>query len=472
MTRFAVVSRAREEAPGPNPNAARYAIEQLARRAQVDDATIQSWRVDDSDRDYLTVYLGAGTRKRVRFPRIRNGAWDQINRGIFHTSTAAWWPGANRNCEVIPDFKIPFSSSSQTHSGPLFIADAPESFTCAVDLPTSILLTLSRFEEMFPSPKDIHGRFPASASISWQNGFLHRPIVDEYGVAFEQVVRSLLPGWIPAERRLRVRISHDVDEIGLPFSFRSAVAKTFRYARPFETFRDLGAAIFGIHATSQVQLKQLVQLAAKRRLDIAVHWKCSECGPHDTGYDVHDRRISELMNELKSLGAEMGIHPSYVTFQSPKQLRGEVESLVALLGERSAGGRQDYLRWSPNTWVEWDKLGLAYDSSVGFADHVGFRAGTCVPYRPWLWSEQREAKLVEIPLLVMDSTLYGYMKLSANQALMVVKDIVDRCRAVGGVFTIAWHNTTLLRSGYSQIYRKILDEIAFSAKFDWRAASA
>ena len=43
--------------------------------------------------------------------------------------------------------------------------------------------------------------------------------------------------------------------------------------------------------------------------------------------------------------------------------------------------RQHYLRWrAPTTWQNWEDAGLDYDSTVGYADHVGFRAGTCYEY--------------------------------------------------------------------------------------------
>jgi hypothetical protein len=472
MATLAIIGRSAEEAPGAGIRALRYAIEQLARRAGVDDKTFASWRFDWSESGFVSVYVQPGTRKRIRFPRMRAAIWEQIQGGVFNTSTAGWWRSAMQLRELVPDFKIPFSSSKQSDLGSLFTSDSPDSHTCAVDLPTSSLLTLSRFEETLPSPKDIHGRFQATSCVAWQGGFLHRPIVDEYGLALEQVLRALLPGWDPPARHLRVKVSHDVDDIGLPFSFRSAAAKMLRHGRPLCTARDVAAAVLRIETASQRLLRHLVQLSTAKKLDTAVNWKCSKHGPYDTGYDLHDGRILRFMEDLMESGVELGIHPSYVTFQSPKLLRAEVESLSELLGNRKLGGRQDYLRWSPQTWVEWDSLGLAYDSTVGFADHVGFRAGTCFPYQPWLWSEQRKAVLIEIPLLVMDSMLFGYMKLSAEQAQMVVLDLVDRCRAVGGVFTVAWHNTSLLNLSHTAIYRTLVQRIAEGRKYDWRTASA
>lgn len=472
MASLSLFSVCPREDAGLSPSAVRYAVVQLARRAGVTDEAVRRWRVDCSQRDYVTVFVQPETSKRIRFPRASDTIWNEIQTGTFRVSTADWPSGSAPKCASIPDFRIPFSSSHRVRVGPLFISDSPDCFTCAVDLPLATTLTLARYEETLPSSRDGHGRFPASSSIAYRHGFLHRPIIDEYGLALERVLERLLPAWRPAARRLRVKISHDVDEIGVPFSPRSAAGMTLRHARPLSTLRDLAAPILGVPNTYQTQLKRLVQFSVDRNLDCSVHWKASKRSRHDTGYSLRDPGILRLVRFFRQRAIEMGIHPSYESFDSPRLLHSEVATLRNFLGAPDLGGRQDYLRWTPQTWSEWDAIGIPYDSSVGFADHTGFRAGTCIPYRPWLWREQREAMLVEIPLLAMDSMLRGYMKAAPERALAILREVIARCRSVGGVFALAWHNTSLFDSSYTAVYRTVLDELAGSPKYDWRAASA
>jgi hypothetical protein len=106
---------------------------------------------------------------------------------------------------------------------------------------------------------------------------------------------------------------------------------------------------------------------------------------------------------------------------------------------------------------------------VGFADQVGFRASTAYPYRPWILAEQREAQILEIPLIAMDSTLMKYMKLTPVEALARLRDCVSRCRTTGGVFSLLWHNTNLANRRYASVYRELLGELAGSERYDWRA---
>lgn len=447
-----------------------YGLKELARRAGISEELFNSWQIKFDETGFLRAIVEPGTRKQFRFPRASANFWLDLQAGIFRTSTATWLNAPKEHVPAVPDFKIPFSSSNENYVGPLFSRVDEDRVDCSVDLLSSIVLTLARFEETFPGPRDEHGRFGAFLGIASRNNFLHRPIVDEYGLAFAEALSTLLPGWEPRKARLQVSLGHDVDEIGVPFSFRSTMGHALRRGHPMETVRDLVAQCVGTDTTYQRHLRKLVQDALARGLRPAIYWKVCSPGPHDAGYDLRDRRIQRLISSFRSAGLEIGMHLSYETFQSAERFQTEVSALRELLGEQKLGGRQDYLRWSPRSWVQWDSLNLAYDASVGFADHIGFRAGTSYPFRPWLLSENRQANLIEIPLLATDSALFGYLKLSPEEALKNLLDLVARCKAVGGVFALVWHNTTMLHSARAATYRDLLKVLEGSDNYDWRSS--
>ncbi len=278
------------------------------------------------------------------FPGMPPTAWSDILSGTFRTSTAEW-PLKQSSGELeraIPNFKIPFSSSSRSELGPLFSPAHTDAMECAVNLPVSSVLTLSRFEETVPVSRDEHGRFRTSSGVAWIGGFQDRPIVDEYGAAFAQALQALLPGWQPEVREFRVKLGHDVDEIGLPFNLHSAIAHTLRRKNPAATLRDMLAPALGIDTAYMRLLRQMVALSAKNGLSSTIYWKSSTKGPHDTGYDLRDRRVQACIVALRTQGIEMGIHPGYETFNRPQRFTAEVKAITAVLGSRNVGGRQDF----------------------------------------------------------------------------------------------------------------------------------
>src|SRR5262249_46841680 len=156
----------------------------------------------------------------------------------------------------------------------------------------------------------------------------------------------------------------------------------------------------------------------------------------------------------------MGAHPGYYTYHARERLQEEADHIRSAVGSSLIGGRQHYLRWSPQTWEDWEACGFAYDSTLGYADAIGFRAGTCIPYKPWLLGPAREATLLEIPLIVMDVTLSEYMRVPKEEQFGKIMTIVAKCRLVGGVFTLLWHNNTLVEPRYGDTYIRLIHHLA------------
>jgi hypothetical protein len=437
--------------------ARRYGLEELCRRAGLRAVDWQRWRIEAAP-DRLTLRRVIGPAKIV-FPVAKGELRGDlvVRKGWLAPQSAA-----------LTDIVVPFCAADSVPGEPLFVQTAAGEFRCTEDLPASAVLVLSRFEEIGSDSQDEYGRFPAAASVAVRDGHFLRPIVDEWGLALERVIAALEPGF-RAHRRLRVMVTHDIDLIGIPFGLRESAVQVIK-RRQFSTgLRDFLSGFTGVLPGSLEQVMQVCSEVQARGLKPAVYWKASPKTLHDSGYDIRDARVARVMDWVRSQGVEMGVHPGFNTFGNPPELAAEVERLCSAIGERHVGGRQHYLRWSPQTWLHWEQCGLAYDTSLGFANPAGFRAGTCWPYQPWLWTENRRAQLLEIPLIVMDVTMVSplYMGLSPDASLTLVRDLMEKCAHVGGVFTLLWHNNCLGRP-FSEHYPQIFDALAGLENYDWR----
>ena len=82
-------------------------------------------------------------------------------------------------------------------------------------------------------------------------------------------------------------------------------------------------------------------------------------------------------------GAEVGLHGSYLAADELDRLARE-RVLLAQLDGPLLGHRYHYLRVDPHrNLVPLAGLGFRYDTSLGFPDALGFRAGIAHPFRPW-----------------------------------------------------------------------------------------
>jgi hypothetical protein len=120
--------------------------------------------------------------------------------------------------------------------------------------------------------------------------------------------------------------------------------------------------------------------------------------------------------------------------------------------------RQHYLMLSfPHTYQQLQKLGIREDYSMGYAANSGFRAGTFTPFRFYDLTTECETTLVIHPFAVMDVTLRHYLKLTPDDALERIKQLIDKVRKVDGTFTSLWHNESLSEHGVWKGWRGIFE---------------
>jgi len=163
-------------------------------------------------------------------------------------------------------------------------------------------------------------------------------------------------------------------------------------------------------------------------------------------------------------GHEVGFHAGYYAYNDLDRFMVEKTGIENSLGLSLKGGRQHYLRFKvPVTWRIWQEAAFEYDSTVGYADHEGFRCGTCHPFKPYDIENDREIDILEFPLITMDGTLRDYRELSCDEGFNIIMSLAEKCRQVKGTYTILWHNSL---GGYYQdwtdLYKRFIDVLSKS----------
>ncbi len=99
-------------------------------------------------------------------------------------------------------------------------------------------------------------------------------------------------------------------------------------------------------------------------------------------------------------GCEVGLHGIDAWLDSSKG-REELEEIRSLTGNSEIGVRMHWLYYDQQSPVALEKAGAAYDSTIGYNETVGYRAGTTQVYKPL-----EANRLLELPLHVMDTALF------------------------------------------------------------------
>jgi len=151
------------------------------------------------------------------------------------------------------------------------------------------------------------------------------------------------------------------------------------------------------------------------------------------------KEIVDKIGRLRSTGHEVGLHGIDAWLDSAAG-RGEFEEVRRLTGVSELGVRMHWLYYNEKSPAVLEKAGAAYDSTVGYNETVGYRAGTTQVYKP-LEVEQ----MLELPMHAMDTALFylSYLGLSPRKASARLRQLVDDVVQFGGALTINWHDRSL-----------------------------
>jgi hypothetical protein len=366
--------------------------------------------------------------------------------------------------------------SNQSLPNPL-IAQVGEVWRFQFDLPGLIFWSLNRIEEVGATPLDRHGRFTSTNAHAGRHGYLDRPWVDEWLHILRQLLRRAWPqaNWL--EPTFEMTLSHDVDQplrYGLR-PLRGLIRDGLQDARHPARWTRLAAAPW-VWLTSRTQLSPrdpantfdwIMERSSQHGIRSAFYFLCGRTDPRmDAGYEVEDTSIRHLLRRIHGAGHEIGLHPSYNCVALDNVIQAEADRLRRVCKEEGIfqstwGGRMHYLRWQqPATLLAWEAAGLSYDSTMGYADRAGFRCGTCFEYPAFDARHDRCLKLRVRPLVAMECTVTdeAYMGLGlGREALQAFALLKQRCRAVGGQFTLLWHNSELTQLRQRALYESVLE---------------
>jgi hypothetical protein len=380
------------------------------------------------------------------------------------------------------------------HPGRTFIEDVPVLYSgekpaflfqqgsCGFDFVGSVFYLLSRQEERLYQHRDLWGCFSAYYSILYEHGILQRPLINCYlqrlkgelqaAAQRKGILMPLNPIW-PDGKSFAVCLTHDVDLIGhncVTFGVRNA-----RRAMREKAFHQAARSLLGgvrdsiryARTSSLCGFEEWLKVEDEMGARSSFYFIPFSEQRHswDSSYDFADQvefngrrlTVSAMMREMVAGGWEVGLHGSYYSFDDAARLTLERESLESAAGERPAGVRQHYLHLNiPDTWRAQCAASFEYDTTLGYNEEVGHRAGVAFPFTTYDLSRDCELPLIEIPLTIQDNVLVNYLRLDLEGTLRRCFSVMDEVASVGGLITLLWHPNTYRDHRLWAAYRELL----------------
>jgi hypothetical protein len=329
----------------------------------------------------------------------------------------------------------------------LFYQEECFCFNGVTDPLASIFFTLSRMEEYLTDQKDSLGRFPGKSSLLYQYEWHEKAMCDRWSNDFLLFLKeSCALNWHPKLELVESIATFDIDNA---FAYlhknalrtQLATAKDYLYKRK-ERISDRKKVLAG-EMKDPYDTYEFIQTLAMSGANVLIFWLLGD-------YGTYDKNISHLQPNQRSLilkmaeYAEIGIHASYGSNESDYQLGIEIERLNLITLKPVTKNRQHFLVMNlPMTYQSLIQQNITDDYSMGYADIVGFRAGTARVFN-WFDLHTNDTTSLRIhPFTYMDGTLHEYLKLSPQEAMEKIKSLYQEVCQIGGQFSYIWHNETI-----------------------------
>jgi hypothetical protein len=320
----------------------------------------------------------------------------------------------------------------------------------ADDLIASAFYWLSDWQEITHKARDSHGRILFKGSLHDRLGLAYRALVDEYGEYLLQFLGHQ-PEALRRSARVRSIVSHDIDRIKKKTAGiivreswdylilnRLKMPLVQRLKRWIEAMRQF----ISPSDAYQESISKLLDHSRTYSLPTTFFFKSIiDRHSHDASDYLDHSYFRYLREQVLQQPFEIGYHSGYLAGSRLDVLQKEWEQLNHHVGTQVRIHRSHYLRYDARiTSPALQELSFQVDSSIAWADHIGLRAQTSHPYPIFDLVSNRELSILEVPLSVMDTQCFGYMKVSSDQALEHISRLLNTIKRYKGVVVWNFHH--------------------------------
>ncbi len=181
-------------------------------------------------------------------------------------------------------------------------------------------------------------------------------------------------------------------------------------------------------------------------------------------YSLQCCEIQNIGRMILDAGSELGVHGGYYHFNNSALYHESLEAVGSAFGVRPCGIRNHLLRFSyPETWRAQAAAEFAYDATYGLPGELGPRGGWPFPFQTCDANTGEFLNLIELPMTVMDATLFRHLRLGGEAALEKAWQAVAGVIGVGGLVSLLWHNNYFNEPEYwdwQMVYEELLNRLA------------
>jgi hypothetical protein len=329
------------------------------------------------------------------------------------------------------------------------------------DIFSASFYLLSRYEEYLPHVKDIHGRFPPSESIAYQNNFLELPVIDLWAKKLLEKLKERFPDLVSKKNTysytsiIDVTTSHCYAHKGIARS----IAGVFLDLTSLKLKR-IGERVsvwFNSKKDPYNNFTWLINLHKKYTVKSMFFFQFAAYSAYDKNVSINNNNFKFLIKSVSDYST-VALCASYSSFHNKEILKKEKKNLSAVINRPVNYSRLRYNRIDiPTTYRNLVETEFTKDFTMGYTHEIGFRASTCTPFYFYDINLEVQHPIKIFPFAIHD---YAFLKnKSLEEADTKVKSIYQVIKQVNGSFITIFSNELLgeeNKISWKNLYETIL----------------
>ena len=335
------------------------------------------------------------------------------------------------------------------------------------DIFASAFFIVSRYKEYLPGKLDKYDRFRASQSMNYKLGYLEKPEVNYYSLELKQILSAKFP---------------ELSFVKIPFTYTATFDIDMAYAYKHKGLKkNIGGIIRSFLFSDFKDVRQRIAVLTGKKPDPfdTFDFIFNTCNNYniptkfffllgdESRFDKNTKHTVPAFRALvKNIAdkTDTGIHLSFRSHVASSIMRKEIKRLEDISGKKVTSNRFHYLRFQiPFSYQRLIKLGITEDYSMGYAPHIGFRSGLCIPHYFFDVRKNEVTNLKVYPFAFMDATFTHYYNCDPEYAIEKIRALMRHVKYTGGHFMGLWHNSSFTEQDEWKGWREIFETVAEQA---------
>jgi hypothetical protein len=332
------------------------------------------------------------------------------------------------------------------------------------DIFSAAFYLLSRYEEYLPHVKDEFGRFTAIESLAYKEGFLKQPVVDIWAYKFKEALQKQFPKFQFPKRTYQIKPIIDVP-CAYNYKLKGIMRTLGGTLKDFSRLRLRSlymrfAVLLGFKHDPFDTFKYIINRQKSSKFKFLFFFLIGDYSTYDKGINPNKKKFVSLIKYIGDY-CKVGLKTSYFAIENDTLLKKEKRRMEDILNTNLKASRQSFSKLNlPESYRNLIALEVQEDYTMGYVNHMGFRAGSCTPFLFYDLDYEIQTPLKIVPYHLMDYALLKHRSLLDKKK--VLNEMIREIKQVDGEFVPVFHNYTFgdvtnRWEGFKELFNIILD---------------